>query len=145
MTDEELETESPVQARIRLHLARLGWLMWRNNRGAGRIQLKGGVSRFLRWGLANDSKQLGAAVKSADLVGGMPMVITPAMVGRTVLVLASVECKKEGWRPDGSLEYNAQVQWAKLIEDHGGFAIITNDPAEIDARRIDLIGFRRLE
>lgn len=131
MTDTP-EAESPIQQQIRVRAARRGWLLFRNNRGAGKLLLPGGLSRFLRWGLANDSKKLGDAIKSGDLVGGRPIVITADMVGKTILQFASVEVKKEGWRPDGSLEYCAQVQWMKLIEDHGGFAIITNDPADID-------------
>lgn len=141
--EQEPQRESPVQTRLRLHLARLGWLMFRNNRGAGKISLPGGLSRFIRWGLANDSKKLGDAIKSGDLVGGRPVLITQEMVGKVILQFASVECKKEGWRPDGSLEYCAQVQWAKLLQDHGGFAIITNNAAEID--HADLIGFRPID
>lgn len=122
-------TESPVLSRMRLACARACWFMYRNNRGAGKMA----SGNFVRYGLANDSKALGDVLKSGDLIGWRPVLITADMVGKTIAQFASVEVKREGWRPDGSSEYNAQVAWLQLVQSSGGYACITNDPADIDA------------
>lgn len=121
----ETNTEQPegvVQQAVRLGAARSGRMLWRNNRGAGKMA----SGSFVRYGLANDSKALGDAIKSADLIGIEPTLVTQQMVGSTVGVFLSVEVKHEGWKYSGTLEECAQMQWARIIEAKGGRAIITN-------------------
>lgn len=117
------QPEGEVSNAVRLGAARSGRLLWRNNRGAGKMA----SGSFVRYGLANDSKALGDAVKSADLIGIEPTLVTPAMVGTILGVFLSVEAKRHGWKPSGSLEDCAQVQWAKIVEAKGGKSIITNN------------------
>ncbi len=117
-------SEAGVQSRVRLEAARKNLHLWRNNCGAGRIE----DGRFIRWGLANDSAQLSERLKSADLIGIRPILITPAMVGQTVGQFVSRECKHGNWKPDGSDTYKAQLAWATLINLNGGDAkIVTSE------------------
>jgi len=115
--------ESSIQAEIRLLASQRGWRLWRNNVGV--MTREDGVP--VRFGLANDSKQLNAQYKSGDLIGIMPLVITPEHVGRTIGVFTSIECKHPDWKPsDRDERYLAQKRWADLITSLGGYAVITN-------------------
>jgi len=122
-------SESGVQSRVRLEAAQKGVYLWRNNVGAGKLA-EGG--RFIRFGLANDSAALNKAVKSGDLIGGRPILITQAMVGRRVLQFYSREIKRADWHYTGTLEECAQLQWATLINGLGGDARIVNGPGSFD-------------
>lgn len=113
--------EAGVQAEIRLAAAKRGILLWRNNRGAGEIN-----GSHIRWGLANDSKKLGDAIKSADLIGIEPVEVTSAMVGSTIGRFLSVEVKSSKWRWTGTADETAQAAWAAIVNQRGGRAIITN-------------------
>lgn len=122
--EEHGQPEGLVQQNVRLAAARSGRLLWRNNRGAGKMA----SGTFVRYGLANDSKGLGDAVKSADLIGIEPVVVTLNMVGSVIGRFLSVEVKRSGWKFSGTLEECAQIQWAKIVEAKGGNAIITRSP-----------------
>ena len=131
-TDPHDETpEGSVQREIRLEGARAGKYLFRNNRGAGRFALKNELGQLyegphVRWGLANDSKALGDAVKSADLVGFERVNITQEMVGTHIARFLSVEVKRPDWKYSGTLQEIAQVKWATLVNWEGGRALITN-------------------
>lgn len=114
-------SESAVQAQVRLEAARLGWALWRNNVGA----LPDTRGRIVRYGLANDSPALNKRVKSADLIGIRPVVVTPAMVGTTIGQFVSREVKASGWCYVGSEREQAQLRWASLINSLGGDAAFT--------------------
>ena len=111
-------SEAGVQSAVRLEAARRGIRLWRNNVGAGHVD--GGA--YLRWGLCNDSPAINRAVKSADLIGIKPLVVTPAMVGCTVGQFASYEIKHAGWKWRGDDHEVAQMAWANLINTLGGDA-----------------------
>ena len=112
-------TEASVQARVRLAAARAGDALWRNNVGAG--YLSGGA--FVRFGLANDSAAVNANLKSADLIGIRPVLVTPEHVGTIIGRFVSRECKTAGWRfhPNDEREA-AQQRWADLVNRLGGDA-----------------------
>lgn len=123
-----MKSEALVQSLVRIRAPSLAMHLWRNNVG----QLKDDRGRPIRYGLANDSKLLNREVKSADLIGWTRHTITQADVGRTVAIFTSIECKPEDWKPPLSGEefdrYEAQLAWAKLINDCGGIArIVTSD------------------
>lgn len=120
--DNEGQDEGIVQRAIRLEGAEKGKYLFRNNRGAGRME----SGNYVRYGLANDSKTLGDAVKSADLIGWESFVVTPEWVGHTVARFLSVEVKAEHWKYSGTLQELAQIKWAALVNSEGGRAIITN-------------------
>lgn len=111
-------SESAVQANVRLEAARAGLLLWRNNVGA--LQAENG--RVVRFGLANDSKQLNARIKSGDLIGIRPVLITPAHVGTLIGQFVSRECKEGAWRWTGTEREVAQAAWVALVSRYGGDA-----------------------
>ena len=107
--DEEIKLEAAVK--FRSHL-------WRNNVGA----MFDAVGRMVRYGLANDSKAMNEKLKSGDRVGITPIVITQAMVGKTVGVFTSIEVKKENWKWTGTEREKAQLAWVELVQEKGGIA-----------------------
>jgi hypothetical protein len=115
-------TESGSQQRIRLNAARAGELLWRNNVGAC-VDERG---NFIRYGLANESKAMNEKVKSSDLIGVRPVIVTPAMVGFKVGIFKAVEVKKPGWVYKGTVREQAQMKFGEIVISHGGeFAFST--------------------
>ena len=121
-------SESNIQSRTRLAAGAKRWRLYRNNRGA----LPDQNGRPVRYGLANDSKQLGDVLKSGDLIGWRPVIITPDMVGKLIAQIVSVECKPSDWKPSENDEhYQAQKRWADLVNREGGYAVFITDPAQL--------------
>jgi hypothetical protein len=119
--------EASVQSLVRLEASRRGWKLWRNNVGV-LLDAKG---RPVRYGLCNDSKIVNENVKSADLIGIRPMLITPDMVGQTIGQFVSLECKHEGWKPSPKDKHEiAQAKWAEIVLSAGGYAAFTTGGLE---------------
>lgn len=116
------KSEAFVQSRVRLEAARAvpACYLWRNNVGANKLS----NGSFVRWGLANESRQLNKRLKSGDLIGLRSLIVTPDMVGARVGQFVSRECKRENWKYSGTEEENAQLAWATLINSLGGDAQI---------------------
>lgn len=112
------ESESAIQARVRLKTSQLGWRFWRNNVGA--VQTEDG--RFIRYGLANDSRRMNSSVKSGDLIGIRPLLIKPEHVGHTIGQFGSIEVKRAGWKFTGNDRETAQGAWCNLITSLGGYS-----------------------
>jgi hypothetical protein len=112
------ESEASVQSKVRLEAARKGLKLWRNNVGA--LLDSRGVP--VRYGLANDSAQLNKVVKSGDLIGWRPVVITADMVGSRIAQFVSRECKRPGWKFCGDDHERAQLRWAEALLIDGGDA-----------------------
>ncbi len=120
-------SEAAGQQRIRLEAPVHGVRLWRNNVGAC-IDERG---NRIRYGLANESKQMNSKIKSADLIGITPVTITPPMVGAVLGVFTSIECKRPGWQYKANAREQAQLAWAELILSMGGFAQFATDPRDI--------------
>lgn len=124
-------SESNIQARTRLAGVAKRWRLWRNQRGAGKLE----SGNYVRFGLANDSKQIGDVLKSGDLIGWRPVLITPDMVGKIVAQFVSVECKEEDWTPPPldtkDKAAAAQYRWATLVNREGGYAVFINNPDQL--------------
>lgn len=111
-------TESYVQSIVRLEGARKGLKLWRNNVGV--LLDERGVP--VRYGLANDTKRLNETIKSGDLIGWRPLVVSPEMVGSRIAQFVSRECKRMDWRYTGTGREPAQLKWAQAIAADGGDA-----------------------
>lgn len=123
-------SEDRVQADIRMAAAREGAVMWRNNVGASKAKevhvcpscrFKYEVTKPpIRWGLCNDSSKLNACLKSSDLVGVVPRVISPSDVGKTLGQFAAVEVKRAAWTWRGDKHEQAQAAYGSLVMSKGG-------------------------
>ena len=111
-------SEAAVQSAVRLEAARKGVRLFRNNVGA--LVDSRGVP--VRYGLANESKQVNEVMKSADLIGWRPLLIEPRHVGTVVAQFVSREVKAVGWHYTGADREPAQLAWAQLVTAGGGDA-----------------------
>lgn len=122
-------SETGNQSRIVRELSDRGFRLFRNNRGV--LLDKRGVP--VRYGLANTSEAEGRALKSGDLIGWFPRLVTPDMVGTVIAEFTSIEVKPDGWKPPGvgPIEdsrgrltayghYVGQKRWADLVVSEGG-------------------------
>ena len=115
--------EAAVQVHLRLAASAEGGRLWRNNVGAGKLE----NGSYIRWGLANDSKLVNSRIKSADLIGIRPVVITPQHVGQTIGQFWSREVNRPGWKYHESDEHEAaQMRWAMLVWSLGGDAAFSS-------------------
>ena len=116
-----MTAETDAQAQVRLLASRAGARLWRNNVGAGMLA----NGSFVRWGLANDTPAVNRELKSGDLIGVRPVLVTPDMLGRILGVFISREVKRPGWHFRGDAHEQAQQRWADLINRLGGDARFT--------------------
>ena len=121
-------SEAWVQSAVRLEAARAGIKMFRNNVGAA----QDATGRVIRYGLANDSKQMNAVIKSGDLIGIRPIEIKPHHVGTIIGQFISRECKKAGWKWSGDAHELAQQNWCDIINANGGDATFCNGTGTLD-------------
>jgi len=121
-----MSKEADCQIEIRLKASQAGWRLFRNNVGAGMLE----NGNFLRWGLANDSTVLNKQIKSGDLIGLRPVLITDDMVGKTIGQFVSIEVKKTGWIYHGTDREAAQARWIDEINNLGGFALFSTGELE---------------
>lgn len=108
-------SESAVSRDIELEASQLGCRLFRNNRGAGKID-----GSYVRFGLGNTSKEVNKLFKSSDLIGIRPVLITQAHVGRTIGQFISREVKRPGWRYKATPHELGQLNWHIVINALGG-------------------------
>ena len=111
-------TESKITKIIRTEASDRGIVLWRNNVGAC-YTAKGG---FIRYGLANESKEINEKFKSSDLIGIKPIVITEEMVDSTIGQFVAIEVKKQGWTYSATPREKAQAKFLLFVTEHGGMA-----------------------
>jgi len=117
--NDRFSTEAHVQNELRIQASCAGWRLWRNNRGAGKME----NGNYVRFGLANDSVAMNKKIKSSDLIGIRPILITAGHVGLTIGQFISREVKVSGWRFSEFSEHDtAQLRWIELINALGGDA-----------------------
>lgn len=122
----ELHSEAGVQQQVRLAAARRGMWMLRNNVGA--CEDKDG--RPIRYGLANDSKQMNEQIKSSDLIGITPVV---CRCGWRYGVFTGAECKPVGWHlTPGDKRGQAQLRFGQKVISMGGIFRFVTKPEDID-------------
>lgn len=110
--------ESFVQSSVRLEASKKGLRLFRNNSGA--VHTEDG--RFIRFGLCNDSERVNKVIKSADLIGIRPVVITRFHVGHVFGQFVARECKPAQWRYGATEREVAQLKFLELIMSLGGDA-----------------------
>lgn len=111
-------SEAAVQSAIRSEASKRGARLWRNNVGATYTP----EGSFIRYGLANDSSNVNKVIKSADLIGIKPVLITEKHLGFTIGQFVSREVKSSNWRYSGNDREVSQLRWAELILALGGDA-----------------------
>ena len=122
-----MTSEAAVQTHARLAHAQIG-PMWRNNSGACYDER----GRLVRYGLGNDSAAVNRQIKSSDLIGITPVLITPALYGQILGVFTAYECKPSRWNFSQKDERAvAQAKFHQIVRDAGGFAGFVNDPNQI--------------
>lgn len=134
---EKLSGEARVQSLVRLEAAHAGYWLTRNNVGAYQdprsivcvhcqrpaLGARATAGRWIRYGLANESKQQNAIVKSADLIGFRKRVIISSDIGTVIAQFVSRECKAEGWQPsENDPHEQAQRAWRDHVNANGGDA-----------------------
>ena len=116
-------TEAWVTSQVRLEASSKGIKLMRNNVGA--CQDKTG--RLIRYGLMNDSKQMNERIKSPDLVGIRPVLITQEMVGHTIGQFVGREVKEQGWSWTGTPHEVAQMRFHEWAVGLGADSCFAND------------------
>lgn len=111
-------SEAAVQNVVRLEASKSGGRLWRNNVGVAVDER--GIP--IRYGLCNDSKALNNQIKSSDLIGILPIVVTSAMVGHTVGIFIAREVKHPGWVYTGTARERAQLKFLEIVAGLGGNA-----------------------
>lgn len=118
----EYKTEATLQQSVRIEASESGGRLWRNNTGAATDD----NGRLIRFGLCNESAKVNAKIKSSDLIGLRPIVITEDMVGKTFGQFVAIETKKPGWRYTGTKRERAQKKFIDLVISLGGWAKFTD-------------------
>lgn len=114
-------SEAAVQSQERLRITRGGGRVFRNNVGA----LYDRWGTLVRFGLANDTKAMNLSMKSSDLIGVQPVMITQKHVGSIIGQFLALEVKHKGWRYTGNGREPAQLKFHELIVSLGGDARFT--------------------
>jgi len=116
--NKDIVSESGASRLCRLQASKAGGRLMRNNVGAVTTD----DNRFIRYGLANESKQMNKLLKSSDYIGIQPVIIQPHHVGHTIGQFTAREMKKPGWIFAGTERENAQLNFILLINRLGGNA-----------------------
>lgn len=117
--------ESDAQRAVRVQASAAGWRLWRNNVGAGKLYNNNGSSSYVRFGLANESPQMNAIIKSSDLIGIRPIHIGFEHMGMVIGQFVCREVKRPGWRYTGTAHEVAQMKWIEVVTALGGDAKFT--------------------
>lgn len=122
-----MKSEAAILNDLRLEASEQGARLWRNNVGATMTN----TGSYIRFGLANDSMAVNQAIKSADLIGIKPIIITEEHIGKQLGVFLSREVKKPGWQYTGNARERAQLAWIDLINFLGGDARFVTGRGEL--------------
>lgn len=122
-----MKSEDTVQGEVRLKASQQGFRLWRNNVGV--MLDKRGIP--VRYGLCNESKKQNEKIKSSDLIGVKPVIITPDMVGSVIGVFYAREVKKEGWEYKGTPREKAQLNFLNIVRFMGGDAEFISDVEDL--------------
>lgn len=111
-------SEAANQNAVRLEASWKGQRMWRNNVGA----CMDSNGNFIRYGIANDSAQMNARIKSSDLIGLRPVLIQQHHMGQVIGQFVAREVKAGAWKYTGTPREEAQLKFLELVASLGGDA-----------------------
>ncbi len=117
------QSEAAVQTAVRLEASQVGGRLFRNNVGAYQDE----SGRWIRYGLANDSTQMNKIIKSADLIGIRPILITQQHIGLMIGQFVAREIKAGSWTYKDTEREQAQLTFLRLIASLGGDACFANN------------------
>lgn len=117
------DSEAAVSNDVRLEGGHKGVRLFRNNVGACEDK----TGRIIRYGLANESKEMNKELKSSDLIGIRPLLITDNMVGCTIGQFVAREAKPRNWAYCGNDHERAQLNFLNFVIALGGDACFAND------------------
>jgi hypothetical protein len=116
------KSEAAIQNEIRVDVSKSGGRAWRNNVGV----LMNEINVPVRYGLANESKQMNQSIKSSDLIGLRPVTITQEHVGTIIGQFCAWEVKKQDWKYTGNKHEVAQLKFQQIVTNLGGHAQFVN-------------------
>ena len=119
--DNQDASEASITNIVRVEASRKNCRLWRNNVGATKTE-----NGWIRYGLANESGKMNKYIKSADLIGIRPVLITKEHIGATIGQFISREVKAANWTYKNTEHERAQLRWIELITGLGGDACFTN-------------------
>jgi hypothetical protein len=119
--DNQDASEASITNIVRVEASKKGCRLWRNNVGATKTE-----NGWVRYGLANESGKMNKYIKSADLIGIRPVLITQEHLGATIGQFISREVKAANWTYKNTEHERAQLRWIELITGLGGDACFTN-------------------
>lgn len=125
---EDATGEHKVQDDARLLASQMGWRLFRNNKG---VLPDPKTGRWIRFGLCNDTPALGERLRSSDLIGIIPRVITEDMVGSTIGQFAAREIKHSRWVYTATEHEMAQLRFGELVIGLGGDFKFWNGEGEL--------------
>ena len=117
--------ETSVSQRVQLAAGAEGCTLLRNNNGAAFDK----TGRLIRYGLGHVAPK--QKMRSSDLIGWTPVVITPEMVGKTVAVFTAVEVKTEGWTQPTEEREIAQAKFLDLVRLSGGLSTFATSVKDV--------------
>lgn len=120
-------SEAAIQQQIRLRASQQGARLWRNNVGV----MFNDVGVPVRFGLCNESAAMNKQMKSSDLIGITPIVITSQYVGQTLGVFTAYEVKRGDWSYKGNKREIAQLNFIQLVSTMGGIARFINNAGDL--------------
>lgn len=123
-----MTSEADTQNRLRKAASEVGDFLWRNNSGA----YEDHTGRWIRYGLANDSRAVNQVFKSSDLIGITRRIMTPADVGRVFGIFTAIEVKGPKWHLIPSDKRgHAQQRFINEVRKAGGFAGFVTHPDQM--------------
>lgn len=111
--------ESNIEKLCRLAAAKLGLVLWRNQRGKTQ-DMRG---QWISYGLGPDG--------ASDEIGFYSTVITPDMVGQRIAIFSAIEIKKPGAKTNPARLHN-QISFIANIRKHGGIAGVAECPEDLE-------------
>ena len=121
------DSEKSVQDEARLLISKKGGRAFRNNKGV--LPDKRGVP--VRFGLCNDTPEMGKRLRSSDLIACVPVSVTQEMVGTVIGQFTAIEVKKRGWHYTGTEHEQGQLRFGELIIGLGGKFCFYNGEGEL--------------